>query len=287
MLNNLKSTPKFINIFRGTRNFCAKRYPKESTFGLIKPDGMKYLGPIFDIIHEEGFYIRNLKMSQFTKERLKVLYEEHVGKDYYPAFSDFMVSGPVIGMRLGRLDAVKHWREVVGPTDPQQAKKTHPKSIRALYGTNERVNVVHGADKPDTLYKEIEFFFGPKSLMERPPIKYPDTILTLPPPLIQSGKLGSVIEEIQKAGCEINAMQAFDSDELTSLSRKLGEEDAKKIIRKKVTTGNSILLDISHKKGYDKLLEEMLRIENIYGTGFSHFDRGDEKFAEKVWEHVN
>ena len=273
--------PLFSNIFHSRRYFCKKKFPGESTFGLIKPDGMAHLGPIFDIIHEEGFYIRSLRMSQFTKASAKVLYADHTDKDYYPPFADYIVTGPVIGLRLGRLDAINHWRKVIGPTDPEEAKQKAPKSIRALYGTNERVNAVHGADNEKTVYKEIDFFFGNNSLMKRLPTVYPNTILMLTPEIIQTGKLGSIIEEINTTGCKINAMQAFDAVQLRQLGNELGVEDANKIIKKKISTGNCILMEVSHPKGYDTLLEEMLRVENKFDTGFSHFDRGENKLSEK------
>ena len=78
-------------------------------------------------------------------------------------------------------------------------------------------------------------------------------------------------------------MQAFDEHELDALRRKLGPNDAQKVIKKHVLHGTSIFLEISNDKGYDILLETMLRIENLHGTGYSHFDRGYEKLSDKVF----
>jgi nucleoside diphosphate kinase len=143
------------------------KFPGESTFGLIKPDGISHLSEIFDIIFQEGFYIRQLRMSKYTNATAKVFYEEHLGSEYFAAFREYMISGPVIGLRLGRLDAVKHWRDVIGNYDPEVAKLEAPESIRARFGTNQRVNVVHGADSTDNAQKEMNLYFGNTSLLSR------------------------------------------------------------------------------------------------------------------------
>jgi nucleoside-diphosphate kinase len=240
------------------------------------------MGAIFDIIHSEGFYIRNMRMAQFTKASAKVFYCEHTDKDFYPKFADYIVSGPVIGMHLGRLDAVSHWRNVIGPRVPEEARIEAPESIRAKFAQSGRVNTVHGADCEKTKIREKELFFKEKTLIKRLPPVYPNTILMLTPKILQDGKLGKIVSQIVEAGCSINAMQMFTVDQLMDLQRKLGDE-ALKVIRKKVTSGHSLFLDVSHSKGYDILLEEMLRIENVYDTGFTHFDRGEEHLTESVF----
>ena len=97
------------------------------------------------------------------------------------------------------------------------------------------------------------------------------------------GQLGSIVGGILKAKCEINAMQVFDTDQINDLRRRMGDEDAPKVIKQKITKGNSLFMEVSHPKGYDVLLEEMLRIETNHGTGYTHFDKGDEKLSEKVF----
>lgn len=161
----LSKVAKYNGMQRSFGN--SSQFPGESTFGLIKPDGFKHLGSILDIVYQEGFYIRALRMSQFTNATAKVFYDEHIGKEFFEPFREFVISGPVVAMRLGRLDAVKHWREVIGSTDSKIAKIEDPNSIRAKFGTNGRVNAVHGADCEDSAVKEMNFFFSQNSLMKR------------------------------------------------------------------------------------------------------------------------
>lgn len=107
---------------------------KESTFAMVKPDGINHLGAIFGRLHREGFTLRELKMSKLNKPNAKNLFEDIMDKEFYPLFSEYVTSGPIIGMRLQRLDAVNHWRNVMGPTDSEEARLSSPDSIRALYG---------------------------------------------------------------------------------------------------------------------------------------------------------
>ena len=221
-------------------------------------------------------------MTQFTKATCKVFYEEHTHQDYYDPLSDFMCSGPIIGMKLARLDAIPHWRKIIGPQDIETAKREAPQSLRARFATNGRENCVHGADKTITKKRELQLFFSNQTMFKRLPAEYPSTILTLTPKIIQDGLLGNVIRDIQTGGCKITAMQMFTAEQLEDLKRTL-KEDSLKVIRKKVPTGHALVLDVTHRKGYNELLEKMLHVEKKYDTGFSHFDRGDEKLAERVF----
>lgn len=64
-------------------------------------------------------------------------------------------------MVLTRVNAIKKWREVIGPTNPDQAREIAPNSLRALYGSkkNTTFNGTHGSDSPESAAREIKFFF--------------------------------------------------------------------------------------------------------------------------------
>ncbi len=170
MLLNPRSRLAYNRIVRPFSNVVKTtpdEFTKESTFSIIKPDGMNHLGEIFNTIHKEGFYIRNLRMTQFNKALAKVFYEEHLGTDYFDGFRDFMVSGPIIAMQLKRLDAIRHFRTLIGPTNSDEAREVAPESLRARLGTDNRRNIIHGADSEQSVVRETDFFFGSTSLMKR------------------------------------------------------------------------------------------------------------------------
>ncbi len=131
----------------------------EKTLAIIKPDAVKkkVVGKIIQRIEDEGFEILGLKMLNLSKDEAKKFYYVHKDKPFYESLTDFMSSGPVVVLLLEKDNAIKHWREVMGATDPAQAK---PGTLRRLYGFSVERNAVHGSDGPQTAEYEIGFFFG-------------------------------------------------------------------------------------------------------------------------------
>lgn len=130
----------------------------ERTLAIIKPDAVKkkVVGKIIQRIEDEGFEISRLKMVHLTKEEAKGFYIVHKDKKFYDSLTDFMSSGEIVVVLLGREDAIAHWREVMGVTDPAQAK---PGTIRRALGFSVERNAVHGSDSPATAEWEIDYFF--------------------------------------------------------------------------------------------------------------------------------
>lgn len=131
----------------------------EKTLAIIKPDAVKkrVVGKIIQRIEDEGFEILGIKMIHLTKDESRKFYYVHKDKPFYESLTDFMSSGPVVVLLLEKENAIKHWREVMGATDPARAK---PGTLRRLYGFSVERNAVHGSDGPETAEYEIGFFFG-------------------------------------------------------------------------------------------------------------------------------
>jgi nucleoside-diphosphate kinase len=62
----------------------------------------------------------------------------------------------VVLLCLERENAIAHWRETMGATDPAKAKDG---TIRKLHATNIEQNTVHGSDAPATAAFELGWFF--------------------------------------------------------------------------------------------------------------------------------
>lgn len=54
-------------------------------------------------------------------------------------------SGPMRAYVLAREDAIRHWRELMGPTKVFRARHTSPNSIRAQFGLTDTRNTTHGS----------------------------------------------------------------------------------------------------------------------------------------------
>jgi nucleoside-diphosphate kinase len=130
----------------------------EKTLAIIKPDAVKkrIVGKILQRIEDEGFDIRRLRMAHLTPEEAKGFYAVHKEKKFFASLTEFMSSGPVVLMVLEGEDAIKHWREVMGATDPAQAK---PGTLRHTYGFAIERNATHGSDARETAEWEIRYFF--------------------------------------------------------------------------------------------------------------------------------
>ena len=64
-----------------------------------------------------------------------------------------MSSGPCFAMELVGADAVRAWRNLIGPTNPSVAKTDAPGSLRALYGEDPTKNSFHGADSAESVIR--------------------------------------------------------------------------------------------------------------------------------------
>jgi nucleoside-diphosphate kinase len=130
----------------------------EQTFAIIKPDAVKagHTGGIVRMIEEAGFRIRGMKMTRLSKQQAEAFYEIHRERPFFGSLVTFMTEGPVVVMVLERDNAIKHWRETMGATNPANAA---PGTIRKKFAESIERNAVHGSDARETAAVEIPFFF--------------------------------------------------------------------------------------------------------------------------------
>ena len=131
----------------------------QETLFMIKPDAVRgrKVGLILAKIEEAGFEIVELRQVSLTADRARRFYAVHEGKPFLNELVAFMSSGPAVPCRLRRENAVLELRELIGATDPKEAK---PGTIRALYAESKGLNAVHASDSPENAAIEIDFMFG-------------------------------------------------------------------------------------------------------------------------------
>nr|XP_020478160.1 nucleoside diphosphate kinase homolog 5 isoform X2 [Monopterus albus] len=142
-------------------------YPRiyvERTLALIKPDAIKKVGEIEDIILKSGFIILQRRL-QLSPEQCSDFYADHYGKLFFPTLTAFMSSGPIVALSLARDNAVAHWKSIIGPVNSTKARESHPECLRAKYGTSDLKNALHGSDSFHAAEREIKFMF-PNSVIE-------------------------------------------------------------------------------------------------------------------------
>ena len=128
------------------------------TLAIIKPDAVAagHTGKIIAHLEAEGFRIRAAEMVNLTVDRAESFYDVHRERPFFRPLVSFMTSGPALALALDRENAVPHLREVIGATDPAQAK---PGTIRRLYAQSKERNAIHASDSPENASREVAFFF--------------------------------------------------------------------------------------------------------------------------------
>ncbi len=129
------------------------------TFTMIKPDAVKAgnIGNIIQKINEAGFRIVAMKYTKLSTEMAGNFYAVHKERPFYGELVEFMSSGPIVAAILEKENAVADFRELIGATNPADAK---PGTIRALYATSIGENAVHGADSDENAAIEGNFHFA-------------------------------------------------------------------------------------------------------------------------------
>ncbi|TFK09597.1 beta,beta-carotene 15,15'-monooxygenase [Platysternon megacephalum] len=141
----------------------------ERTLALIKPDVIDKEEEIEDIILRSGFTIVQKRKLQLSPEQCSNFYADQYGKMFFPNLTAYMSSGPLVAMVLARHNAIAYWKELIGPSNSIRAKETYPDSLRAIYGTDDLRNAVHGSIRFSSAEREIRFMF-PEVIIEPIPV---------------------------------------------------------------------------------------------------------------------
>ena len=129
------------------------------TFTMIKPEAVEagYTGAILNRIENSGFRIVALKKVILSKERAGQFYEVHRERPFYSELVEYMSSGPIIAAILEKDNAVVDFRELIGATDPSEAKEG---TIRHEFAESKGKNAVHGSDSNENANIEADFHFS-------------------------------------------------------------------------------------------------------------------------------
>jgi len=132
---------------------------RQRTLAIIKPDAVasKVAGRIISRIEESGLEIVALKRVQLDEGMARGFYAVHKERPFYGDLVKFMTSGPVVLLVLEGEDAIKRWRDLMGPTNSSEAPAG---TVRGDFGTDIERNASHGSDAPETARVEIAYFFN-------------------------------------------------------------------------------------------------------------------------------
>lgn len=189
------------------------------TFCMVKPDVAHRSGEIITFLLNHGFKITKLKMGTMTSKCATEFYKEHQGQPFFPGLIKFMQSGPSVAMSVIGENALRRWREMIGPTDSEIAKREAPHTLRAIYGVDITRNGVHGSKDDEHQVRETETWF-PKNpeASKRSDLILPTchlkntTCCLIKPHSVLDGTVGAILNYIDENGFKITAMEMFNLD---------------------------------------------------------------------------
>ncbi|XP_014665953.1 PREDICTED: nucleoside diphosphate kinase 7-like isoform X2 [Priapulus caudatus] len=190
---------------------------QEKTLAIIKPDGMIRIGEIITTIEKNGFKICAARMVRLKKNGAEKLYEKHSRTPFFDDLVQFMCSAQILILELMAENGVQKWQELLGPSDPAEAKVHASGSIRAQFGGCKLRNACHGPDSVTSAREELDLFDS--GHVTESTVKCENcTCCVIKPHAVLAGLIGNIISDISSAGFTISAFQLF------SLERASAEE---------------------------------------------------------------
>ena len=138
---------------------------KETTLVLFKTDCVqnKLVGEILNRFEKEQFTIRGMKMIELSTELLEEHYSHVADRPFFPEIVNFMQASPVIALALEGDDVVSRVRELLGPTNSDEAEKG---TIRGDFGVGTMKNICHASDSVESAETELDRFINQNELFE-------------------------------------------------------------------------------------------------------------------------
>ena len=131
----------------------------QRTLSILKPDATRrnITGKINAKIEDAGLRIIAQKRLHLSLSQAEAFYAVHAERSFFGELCQFMISGPVVVQVLEGSDAVAKYRDIMGATNPANAREG---TIRQEFAESIEANSVHGSDSAENAAKEIAFFFS-------------------------------------------------------------------------------------------------------------------------------
>jgi len=97
----------------------------ETTLILFKPDCVQknLSGEVLSRFLSKGLAIRGIKMMELSDDLLKEHYAHVADRPFFPSIVEFMQQSPVIALALEGDNAIATVRDLLGPTNSEEAPK--------------------------------------------------------------------------------------------------------------------------------------------------------------------
>ncbi|MEC8882147.1 MAG: nucleoside-diphosphate kinase [Pseudomonadota bacterium] len=130
----------------------------EKTLSIIKPDAVQrnYIGNILSRFENAGLKVVAMRMQKMSKQEAETFYAVHKERPFFAELVDYISSDKVVILVLEGPNAITANRDIMGATNPDDAKAG---TIRHDISLSIGENSVHGSDSAENALLEIKQFF--------------------------------------------------------------------------------------------------------------------------------
>ncbi|XP_053408690.1 dynein axonemal assembly factor 8-like isoform X2 [Mercenaria mercenaria] len=131
-----------------------------TTFLVIKPRAFqRHLSKIFKKLAQESFKIVALKIQILTTEQAQRLVPSNLQKDEIEKHEKHLTSGPCVCLCVQRENAVKRLLDLLGPEDPQSARRHSQFYWRGVFGVDPVSNAIYASKTYREAVEDEKLFF--------------------------------------------------------------------------------------------------------------------------------
>lgn len=196
---------------------------QQKTIGVLTAGHHPKLGQIIDGIYKNGLVISKMRRVQISAQDAYFLLESQRDKSTFNVCTNALSDGPIVVLELMGTNAQNVWNNVIGITD------------------------VSSEFQQEALNKINRCLLQDRNVGANTAVYTDSTCCVIKPHIVSSGMAGAVIYEIQKAGFDINAIQAVNftkpnAEEFLEVYKGVLQEYPEMV--DELTNGTSIALEI-------------------------------------------
>lgn len=129
----------------------------EKTLVIIKPDGVRrrIIGKILSYFEDRGIILSDMFMTKPRSKQVEDHYCKFLERDFFPRILRFMTSGQVVVMILEGYDVISNVRQMIGSTNPVEAKLG---TLRNMLASSMQENIIHASESEEEFQREFKIW---------------------------------------------------------------------------------------------------------------------------------
>ncbi|XKL60584.1 hypothetical protein PGB90_007641 [Kerria lacca] len=178
--------------------------------GFLKPEIGNKKGKILKLLSNYDLKIINLKMIQLTESRAKNIFEEYEDASILKSMIEHIISGPILAFEILGKNAINICLDLIGPEDPDNARKMYPETVRAQYGIDKIRNGIHVSTSTKSAERDSKILFDPNGYtcdyLNSATLNKNIICCVIKPHAVKSGQIGEIINMIEESGYHITSI---------------------------------------------------------------------------------